>query len=130
MSRLIVVRPIFFFFSPDIFAVLNLYGTTEVSGDVTFQEFSSSTYEFWGRGGGDESIAPIGSPIPGNKVILMAPMGDSAVAEVPAGEVGEVFISGSHLSMVCVYSGIRLSSLLLWQHFATRVAGGFCSVLG
>ena len=118
--------------SPREVFLLNLYGTTEVSGDVTFQEFSSSTFRLWGEGG--VSVAPIGSPIPGNKVVLMAPIGDRALAEVPSGEVGEVFISGSHLSMGYLHDADSEKGGFVWlrRHlvkpaFITQFEYRFCS---
>ncbi|BDA75095.1 hypothetical protein RIVM261_032740 [Rivularia sp. IAM M-261] len=63
--------------------LLNLYGSTEVAGDVTWAEFASNVENL-------ESDVPIGKPIPNAEIHIL----DKNLQPVSPGEVGELWIGG------------------------------------
>ena len=63
--------------------LLNLYGSTEVAGDVTWHEVVEA-----------DSV-PLGRPLPGCRVRLL----DARKKPVPPGSIGEIYISGANLAL-------------------------------
>ena len=71
--------------------ICNLYGSTEVTGDVTYTVFHSRQQVL-------ESLVdgkvPIGVPLDNNAVYLL----DSAKKLVPTGHIGELYVAGGHVA--------------------------------
>ncbi len=79
--------------------LLNLYGSTEVSGDVTCCNVSLLPLEC------DSSLrVPIGLPIDNCQVLLMDAAGQRITA---AGVVGEVVVAGPHVAHGYIYDTVR-----------------------
>lgn len=72
--------------APDA-VLLNLYGSTEVAGDVTWAEFSA-----WALP--PEDMVPIGRPIPNAQIHIL----DEAMRHVPPGSVGMLYVGGPVLA--------------------------------
>ncbi|CAM9455476.1 unnamed protein product [Chrysoparadoxa australica] len=68
--------------------LVNLYGTTEVAGDVTWASFEDIVT------GKEDAIACIGRPISGVSVKVV----DDELKPVPAGTVGQIFVTGECLA--------------------------------
>ena len=72
--------------------LVNLYGTSEVSADVTCEVFAPAD------AGGTElagaAIAPIGRPLPGARVFVL----DKLLHPVPPGVPGTLFVAGPYLA--------------------------------
>jgi len=66
--------------------LLNLYGSSEVSADVTFFECKSRD--------GDKAKIPLGLPIANTQVHLL----DSSLQPVPVGVPGEIYVGGDNLA--------------------------------
>jgi amino acid adenylation domain-containing protein len=67
--------------------LLNLYGSTEVAGDVTWAELAPDGPEV-------HDPVPIGQPIPGARLHVL----DADMRPVAVGEVGELYVSGPVLA--------------------------------
>jgi amino acid adenylation domain-containing protein len=71
--------------------ILNLYGSTEVAGDVTCAVFTKDTIP---AGNSAEGIMPIGHAISNCNVCLL----DDSLAEVDDGIEGEIFVFGANIA--------------------------------
>ncbi|MBS0644021.1 MAG: amino acid adenylation domain-containing protein [Proteobacteria bacterium] len=66
--------------------LVNMYGITETTVHVTHRHITAADVDAGG--------SPIGGPIPGVQLYLL----DAALAPVPPGETGEIFVGGSGLA--------------------------------
>ena len=73
-------------FCPFANRLINLYGATETSGDVLYEELMDDQY-LCDR----EEAVPVGRPLDNTCVYLL----DSFLNPVPDGEVGEIYVSGA-----------------------------------
>jgi iturin family lipopeptide synthetase A len=78
--------------------LVNLYGSTEVAGDVSFAVLAAAdgtAVDTEGAG-----VMPIGEPIEGN-FLLVVSVGDAhtPLRLLPDGEVGELMVVGTHLAL-------------------------------
>jgi amino acid adenylation domain-containing protein len=92
-------------FSDSAVRLLNLYGSTEVAGDVTCCDVRAELLEAsTGRGSLPATAVSIGRPITNCEVQIMKPVADdpalgSLLRRVPDGEVGEICVGGAHVAL-------------------------------
>jgi len=87
--------------------LLNLYGSSEVAGDVTWHEMSR---------GGVESSVPIGRPIANTQIHIL----DRNLQPVPAGVEGEIFVAGKNLARGYLNDPALTSTKFLPNPFASQ----------
>lgn len=68
--------------------LINLYGSSEVSGDVTYYEYPKTVKL-------DNPVVPIGKPINNNLIYILS----ENYTEVGPGEIGELYVSGLNLAL-------------------------------
>lgn len=68
--------------------LLNLYGSSEVAGDVTFYEYKTNNLENF-------IVVPLGIPIINTKIYLL----NNKLQPVTEGKIGEIYVSGANLAL-------------------------------